>query len=451
MLKKLFKLCSSTKTKDTLPSHKTLHSQDYELDHSQLSSNAISIVKRLQEANFQAYLVGGCVRDIILQIKPKDFDVATNATPEQVRGLFRNARTIGRRFKLVHIFFGREIIEVATFRSHHNTSGSNDKEFSNSKGRILDDNVYGTLSDDAQRRDFSINSLYYDPIHKLLIDESNGLKDIKKKTIRLIGEPCQRYKEDPVRMLRAIRFAAKLDFNIEHKSLEPIHNLSPLLEGIPASRLFDETLKLLLSGQAVKTYDLLVQHNILNQLLPTVNFDDNKTKLLINNTLVNTDDRIHQGKHITPAFLFAALLWPNLIKTRNKLQNSGMTPIQATQVAARETINAQCRRTSIPKRFSIPMQEIWILQERLTRRRGKRADILLANPRFRAAYDFLLLRESTGEQTKNLGNWWTLYQEANDSERRNMVSSLSFSSPKAKRNHRSRHKKKITTTDNISS
>jgi poly(A) polymerase len=410
-----------------------LNNNQHPLRRADLSRYAVSVVDRLQQAGYQAYLVGGCVRDLLLNVNPKDFDVATSATPEQVRAEFRNARVIGRRFKLVHVHFGREIIEVATFRANHAICDDDDDHDSNQSshhesGRILRDNVYGTLEDDAQRRDFTINALYLDASCERILDYANGVHDIQNRLVRLIGDPQQRYKEDPVRMLRAVRFAAKLDFEIEAHSAAPIAQLAPLLREIPSARLFDEVLKLFLAGQAERTFELLVQYELLAPLFPAtaraLKRDSEYAGELIRLALASTDLRIKQGKTVTPAFLFAAMLWPALPARVIELQNGGMPPIPAMHEAAHQLIAEQCQRIAIPKRFSIPIREIWDMQERLPRRQGKRADLLLENPRFRAGYDFLLLREDAGEQTGGLGDWWTDYQEVNDSERRNMIRNL---------------------------
>ena len=409
-----------------------LTSRQHSLHRDDLSRHAVSVVERLQQAGYQAYVVGGCVRDLLLELEPKDYDVATSATPEQVRAEFRNARVIGRRFKLVHVHFGREIIEVATFRANHPEEDEDEASHlaaRNESGRILRDNVYGTLEDDAQRRDFTINALYYDPTTERILDHTHGVHDIRNRLIRLIGDPEQRYQEDPVRMLRAVRFAAKLDFEIEQHSAEPIVDLADLLDDVPAARLFDEIIKLFLSGKAERTFELLLEHDLFAPLFPASAeaLEDNPeyAGTLIRNALVNTDLRIAQGKPVTPAFLFAALLWPALPARVEENQARGLPPIPAMQEAAHDLIWEQCQRTAIPKRFSMPMREIWDMQERLPRRQGRRADQLLDNPRFRAGYDFLLLRESAGEQTGGLGDWWTDYQEANESERRNMIRGLS--------------------------
>jgi len=435
MLKKLFKSFRSPlrRAHQAHSSPEVLTNHQHCIHRGDISRYAVSVVERLQQAGYQAYLVGGCVRDLLLDIDPKDFDVATSATPEQVRAEFRNARVIGRRFKLVHVHFGREIIEVATFRANH-PEGDDEEDSShlasrNESGRILRDNVYGSLEDDAQRRDFTINALYYDPSNERILDYANGVHDIRNHLVRLIGDPTQRYQEDPVRMLRAIRFAAKLDFDIEKHSAAPIYTLAPMLREIPSARLFEEVLKLFLAGYAEFTYELLVDYGLFGELFPAsaaaLKANPDYTDEQIRNALINTALRRQQKKPVTPAFLFAALLWPALPARVLKLQERGMPPIPAMQEAAHELINEQCQRIAIPKRFTMPIREIWDMQERLPRRSGKRADTLLENPRFRAGYDFLLLRESAGEQTGGLGEWWTVYQDASDSERRAMIRDLS--------------------------
>ncbi|MBJ9978057.1 polynucleotide adenylyltransferase PcnB [Pseudomonas sp. S75] len=432
MLKKLFQSfrppLGGQHHRRTTP--EVINQNQHSLQRSQFSRHAVSIVERLQSAGYQAYLVGGCVRDLLLGITPKDFDVATSATPEQVRAEFRNARIIGRRFKLVHIHFGRDIIEVATFRAHHSEEDQGDSHRSshNASGRILRDNVYGTLEDDAQRRDFTINALYYDPVNERILDYANGLHDIRNRLLRLIGDPTHRYQEDPVRMLRAVRFAAKLDFGIEKHTVQPIRQLSKLLREIPPARLFEEVLKLFLSGQGAIAFEMLVDLELFEPLFPAsaqaLDERPTYTHTLISQALSNTDLRVEQGKPVTPAFLFAALLWPALPARSLFLQSQGVPPIPALNEAAHDLIAEQCQRIAIPKRFTLPIREIWDMQERLPRRSGKRADMLLDNPRFRAGYDFLLLRESAGEATDDLGQWWTDYQEANDSERRDMIREL---------------------------
>ena len=434
MLKKLIQSLRSPlrRSKHPRSTPEVLGHGQHGMRRAQISRNAINVVERLQKAGYQAYLVGGCVRDLMLGMEPKDFDVATSATPEQVRSEFRNSRVIGRRFKLVHVHFGREIIEVATFRANQ-PQGEDDEDSNlasrNESGRILRDNVYGSLEDDAQRRDLTINALYYDPSTERVLDYAHGAKDIRNQQIRLIGDPTQRYQEDPVRMLRAVRFAAKLGFDIEKHTADPIRPLAHLLNDIPSARMFDEVLKLFMSGYAERTFELLVEYDLLATLFPAsaaaLKHDPQYTGKLMRLALANTDKRIAEHRPVTPAFLFAAMLWPALPARVAQLQARGMPAIPAMQEAAHNLILEQCQRTAIPKRFSMPIREIWDMQERLPRRSGKRADLLLENPRFRAGYDFLLLREDAGEDLQDLGDWWTDYQDASDSERRQMISNLS--------------------------
>lgn len=396
----------------------------------QLDDCALKTCETLAQAGYKGYLVGGAVRDLLLGKTPKDFDVATDATPEEVRRLFRRSRIIGRRFQIVHVMCGRVTIEVTTFRANgQKEADEEDERPTDEHGRLLSDNVFGNMADDAARRDFTINALYYDPTSERILDHTHGVHDIRNRLIRLIGDPEQRYLEDPVRMLRAIRFAAKLDFEIEKHSAEPIPDLADLLCDVPSARLFDEILKLFLGGKALRTFELLVEYDLFAPLFPASAeaLEDNPeyAGTLIRNALANTDQRIAEGKPVTPAFLFAALLWPALPARVLEAQERGLPPIPAMQEAAHDLVWEQCQRTAIPKRFTLPMREIWDMQERLPRRQGRRADQLLDNPRFRAGYDFLLLRESAGEQTDGLGDWWTEYQDVSDSERRNMIRDLS--------------------------
>ncbi|WP_304639912.1 polynucleotide adenylyltransferase PcnB [Pseudomonas sp.] len=423
----------------------------HSLTRERMSRNAVNVVERLQQAGYQAFAVGGCVRDLLLDLEPKDFDVATSATPEQVRATFRNARLIGRRFKLVHVHFGREIIEVATFRASHADEGEDSppQDSENARqsesGRLLRDNVYGTLEQDAQRRDFTINSLYYDVRTGNIHDFAHGLHDIRNRQVRLIGDPVQRYLEDPVRMLRAVRFAAKLDFEIEQHSAAPLIEMADLLHDIPAARLFDEVLKLLLSGKGEETFELLCRYDLFAPLFPdtdeALEHNADYTLRLIRQALRNTDERIRQQRPVTPAFLFAALLWPALPERIRELEHRGVPSVPAQQQAAQELLAEQCRHTAIPKRFSIPLREIWDLQPRLERRSGRRADQMLEHPRFRAAYDFLLLREGAGEDTGGLGAWWTTYQDASENKRREMIRELA-DGPATSKRPRNRRKRK---------
>ncbi|WP_336367335.1 polynucleotide adenylyltransferase PcnB [Marinobacter sp. C2H3] len=415
----------------------------HNVSRSMISEPAKKVLHRLNKAGYEAYLVGGGVRDILLGTQPKDFDIATDATPEEVHDLFRNSRLIGRRFRIVHVVFGREVIEVTTFRgnaSDDDGDPSDDERRTNEHGLLLRDNVYGNQEEDAIRRDFTINALYYCIRDFTVIDYTGGVEDLNNRQIRLIGDPDTRYREDPVRMLRAVRFAAKLDFDIEPDTEAPIRELAPLLTHIPPARLFDEVLKLFSAGFGEKTYDLLRHYNLLAPLFPeTVRaLDNGEPDELIRQALRNTDARIAQGKSVTPYFLFAALLWPALQAEWRRRQDNG-DPVQpALHGAIEKVIGRQIQATAIPKRFSGPMKEIWELQMRLPRRQGKRAFATLSHPRFRAAYDFLLVRENSGEIEPGLGQWWTDFQAVDERRQEQMLTQLSSSEGPAKKRRRKR-------------
>lgn len=386
-----------------------------------ISENALKVMSRLRSQGFEAYLVGGAVRDLLLGGHPKDFDVATNATPEQVHDAFRNSRIIGRRFKIVHVRFGREIIEVTTFRGHHDDPDSDtpsDRPEKHSKhsasGMLLRDNVYGSLEEDAIRRDFTINALYYSSDDFCVFDYVDGLADLQNRQIRIIGDPEKRYREDPVRMLRAIRFAAKMGFTIESTTAEPIADLGYMLEAIPAARLFDEMLKLFMAGYALATFRLLCEYNLLEHLFPataTALEETENAGRLIEAAMRSTDSRIAEDKPVTPAFILAALLWPPTVQLKSQIEDGGDSSLGALDEAAQTIIAEQMHHIAIPKRFTQPMREIWEFQLRLQKRRGKNVNKLVAHRRFRAAYDFLLLREESGEDLDGLGKFWTELQE----------------------------------------
>ena len=383
-----------------------------------ISDNALKVMSRLRKDGFQAYLVGGAVRDLLLGGRPKDFDIATDATPEDVRELFRNSRIIGRRFRIVHVRFGREIIEVTTFRGHHDSESADTPDNNGSKqskkGLLLRDNVFGTLEEDAVRRDLTVNALYYDAGNFEVFDDVGGAADLENRLIRIIGDPEQRYTEDPVRMLRVLRFAAKLDFSIEEETARGIGLCAHLLMEIPAARLFDEFLKLFMGGHAEATLDQLLEHDLLRYLFPETcaEMDTDEYALpLIRAAMRSTDLRIGLDKPVTPAFILAALLWPVARAQADELEERGDAPLAAMHSAAQLTISEAAQHLSIPRRFSQPMREIWEYQLRLMNRRGRKAAELVEQRRFRAAYDFLLLREEAGENTGELGAWWTTFQE----------------------------------------
>ena len=393
--------------------------------------------------------MGGGVRDLLLENQPKDFDIATDATPEELRKLFRNARIIGRRFKIVHIRFGREIIEATTFRAPHDAENEiadhvprrQIKEMDSahsSDGMILRDNVYGNINEDALRRDFTINALYYTTNGFRVLDFSTGLDDLEAKQIRIIGDPETRYREDPVRMLRAVRFAAKLDFEIEKSTAEPIEPLAELLQSISPARLFDETLKLFSAGHATKTFQLLRNSSLGNYIiaptLESLSHADEAACRLVDLALENTDKRIAEGKSVTPYFLFAALLWPvfRLGLEREATRQPGQRPNYL--LIANDAIAEQLDYTAIPKRISYASREIWELQLKLERRNRRSVTGLLAHPRFRAAYDFLLLREDSGEDLGGCGQWWTDFQFGDTNQQDALLNTLP--NPKKRRKRR---------------
>lgn len=389
---------------------------DHPMSRKDVSKNALKVLYRLRESGYDAYLVGGCIRDIILGYSPKDFDVATNASPEEIKRAFRNCRLIGRRFRLAHIIFGREVIEVATFRSGHEAAGKGDAQ-TDAQGRILRDNVYGTIEEDVLRRDFTINSLYYNIEDFSVVDFVGGMKDLNDGVIRLLGDPETRYREDAVRALRAVRFAAKLDFTLDDKTAEPLARVGEWLEEIPAARLFEEVLKLFQSGHAVRSLEELQRYDLLRYLFRSLDtrlkaVDPLSVKLTAL-ALKNTDLRISQEKPITPAFLYAALLWPDVQRCAAKVAaEDDLPPVPAIHEAADGILAEQVKQTALPKRFSIPAREIWAMQPRLEQYKGKRALKLLEHSRFRAAYDLLVLRARAGEPLQKTADWWTDIQNA---------------------------------------
>jgi len=377
-------------------------------------------------------------------LKPKDFDIATNATPDEIKGLFRNCRLIGRRFRLAHIVFGREIIEVATFRGHHDNASEQEKNCNKTSkqsehGMLLRDNIYGTIDEDAERRDFTINALYYSTKDFKVFDFANGVKDIEDKVIRLIGDPETRYREDPVRMLRAIRFATKLDMQISPETSAPIKELSTLMANIPAARMFEEFLKLFIAGKAVANYEQLRSYNLFIYFFPAVEQELNNNNQLLARFIMlameNTDKRINNEQRVTPAFLFAAMLWYPLQKYIQQINiNNQLSPQDAFFAALSEVMPEQQRSIAIPKRFQGVMKDIWILQDKLARREGKRAFKTFEHPKFRAGYDFLLLRaeiENTPDLIE-LAQWWTDFQTVSNDARMQMIKGIK-SSPAGKR------------------
>lgn len=377
------------------------------ISRKQISNSALRVLYRLHEEGFAAFLVGGAVRDALAGITPKDFDIATDATPEQVRALFRNCRLIGRRFRLAHVIFGREIIEVATFRGQTD-DGTGDRQV-HQDGRVIRDNVYGTIEEDAVRRDFTANALYYNIADFSVHDFVGGFEDVLNKRMRLIGDPDERYREDPVRMLRAIRLSAKLQFNISPETAEPIPRLAGLLAQAAPARLFDESLKLFLSGHAVRSFEGLERFGLLQVLLPetakALKANSNGTlRAMLLRGLEQTDARVARGDSVSPAFLFALLLWPAWCRTKAQLEAGGMHAAEAQQRAADKVTLQQVQLVAVPRRFSLPMQEVWLLQSRFSQR--KRVGRLVAHPRFRAAYDFFKLRSDASAQHAEDAAFW---------------------------------------------
>jgi len=384
--------------------------EQHSISRKQISSAALRVLYRLNEAGYAAYLVGGAVRDLLIGGQPKDFDIATDATPEDVRRLFRNCRLIGRRFRLAHVVFGPEIIEVATFRgSGDGENGEGDRHVVD--GRIVRDNVWGTLEEDALRRDFTVNALYYSIADFSVRDYVGGFEDVQRRVLRLIGDPVQRYREDPVRMLRAVRLSAKLDFAIAPEARAPFADLGELLSQAPPARLFDETLKMFLAGSGLKSFHALEQSGLLGAVFPltarALAFRGDSFRSLVEAGFAGTDARVADGKSVTPAFLFAVLLWGAVRAQAEREIARGVEPNLAWQRVSHQVISEQAKHVAIPRRFGQVMQEIWVLQPRFADRQKKRVFRLLTHPRFRGAYDFLLLRAAEGEELAELGRWWT--------------------------------------------
>jgi poly(A) polymerase len=391
---------------------------EHRINRELVARPALRVCETLQKAGHRAYIVGGAVRDLLLDIPPKDFDVATDATPEQVKSHFRRAIIIGRRFKLVHVMFGQDTIEVSTFRAL-----ANDERKTDEHGRVLADNVFGEQHEDAARRDFTINALYYDPTTGEVLDYHDGYRDVRQRRLRMIGDPADRYREDPVRMLRAVRFAAKLGFAIDDATREPIHRMSTLIENVPAARLFDEMLKLLTSGHAVACITRLRAEGLHHGLLPLLDviLEQPAGERFVMLALSRTDERARAGKSISPGFLFATLLWHDVLVKWNARVARGEHRIPALDKAIDETVDAQTEKLAIQRRFVADMREIWGLQPRFERRNGRAPFRLLEHLRFRAGYDFLMLRAAADEIPAELGDWWTRFIHAGPEEREHLV------------------------------
>ena len=389
-------------------------------DH--ISNGSRRTVETLQQQGYKAYVVGGAVRDLLAGITPKDYDVATNATPEQVRQCFRRSRIIGRRFQIVHVMMGSETIEVTTFRGHHGDHAGN-KAQTDDQGRVLRDNVFGSQMEDAARRDFTVNALYFDPVSETITDYHHGVADLQQKTLRMIGDPKTRYREDPVRMLRAVRLATKLDLAIAPETSRPIREMASLMENIPPSRLFDEMVKLLTSGHAVKCVQQLRSEGLHHGLLPLLDtiLEQPLGERFVMLALDNTDRRVREGKPISPGFLFATLLWHQVLAQWETIKYSGERSIPALFLAMDNVLDVQAEKLAITRRIAGDIKDIWALQPRFDQRSGKRPYAVLEQPRFKAGYDFLLLRAESGEVDIELGQWWTDFMNRDGDARAAML------------------------------
>ena len=395
---------------------RTVPKEQHGIGREAISQGSRKVCEVLHSHSHEAYVVGGAVRDLLLGLRPKDFDVATDAYPEDVHKIFRRSRLIGRRFKLVHVMFGEETVEVSTFRSR--TATETDEH-----GRVLRDNIYGTREDDAIRRDFTINALYYDPASETILDYHNGLRDLQRKSVRIVGDARARYREDPLRMLRAVRFAAKAGFSIDERTRKPIRELAHLLENVPPSRVYEEMQKLLLSGHAATGLRQLRSEGLHHGLLPLLDviFEQPMGERFVRLALEQTDARVRSGKSVSPAFLFAALLWHEVLAAWKKAEQRGLRPIPALFEAMDTVLEIQTEKLAIPRRFTAVMKEIWALQPRFEQRSGRRPFALLAHERFRAGFDFLVLRSASGEAPEELSQWWEKFQQSGEAERQAML------------------------------
>ena len=396
----------------------TLPASSHGIRRELVSSGARWVCETLQEARFKAYIVGGAVRDLIAGVAPKDFDVATDATPEQVRALFRRARIIGRRFQIVHVMQGAEIIEVSTFRAIHDETTLKDEH-----GRVLRDNVWGSIEEDAARRDFTVNALYYDPTTETVLDYHHGVQDLQRRTLRMIGDARARYREDPVRMLRAVRLAAKLDLRLDPAVQTPIQEMAALIENVPAARLFDEMLKLLSSGHAVECLRRLREEGLHHGLLPLLDviLEQPLGEKFVMLALTDTDQRVRAGKPVSPGFLFATLLWHEVLANWEQRKTAGELPLPALHAAMDEVLDVQGEKLAITRRIVADIKEIWLLQPRFEKQSGRAPLRLLEQPRYRAAFDFLRLRAESGEVPSELYDWWHEFQDAGDERREAML------------------------------
>ena len=407
-----------SKTPRTRKEPKRYGVTEHQINRDLVARSAVRVCETLHKAGFDAYVVGGAVRDLLLGVAPKDFDIATNATPEQVKSHFRRAIIIGRRFRLVHVMFGAETIEVSTYRALQAADVATDAH-----GRVLTDNVFGTQHEDAVRRDFTINAMYYDPQSETVLDYHDGLKDIRRKRLRMIGDPEARYREDPVRLLRAVRISAKLGFEIDEATRAPIARLAELIENVPPARVFDEMLKLLMSGHSVACILRLRAEGLHHGLLPMLDviLEQPEGERFVMLALSRTDERVRAGKHIAPGFLFATLLWHEALKRWKERQAAGEHRIPALDAAIDDVLEVQTEKLAIQRRFTSDMREIWMLQPRFERRLGGSPYKLLEHLRLRAGYDFLMLRCAAQEAPAELGEWWTSFMHASHEERELLI------------------------------
>jgi poly(A) polymerase len=407
--------------------------QVHRIDPAQVSKAAVRTCEVLQQAGYQAYIVGGAVRDLIAGVIPKDFDVATNASPNDVRALFRRARLIGRRFQIVHVMQGAQTIEVSTFRAAHDEHTQKDEH-----GRVLHDNVWGSIEDDAARRDFTINALYYDPVSHRVLDYHRGVEHLKQKRLCVIGSPRTRYREDPVRMLRAVRLSAKLGLSLDESARAPIRELAPLIAHVPAARLFDEMLKLLLSGHALASIDRLREEGLHDGLLPflDVTLEQPLGQRFIREALADTDQRVQAQRHASASFLFATLLWPQVLSRWQTRKCAQEHPVPALLAAMDDVLSVQAEKLAITRRIASDIKEIWLLQPRFEKRAGRAPLRLIEQPRYRAAWDFLVLRGRSGEIPEELPQWWTRFMAADAALRDEMLRAQPSATPSRRRRAR---------------
>jgi poly(A) polymerase len=424
--------------KDARPTVYTKEKHAIQREH--ISRCARRTCEDLQKAGYAAFVVGGAVRDLLLGRRPKDFDIATSATPEEVRSTFRRSRIIGRRFQIVHVMCGAETVEVSTFRAHFTREAN--EENTDEHGRMLSDNVFGTQAEDAMRRDFTVNALFYDPVKEEVWDYVHGLKDLKSKKLVMIGDPATRYREDPVRMLRAARLAAKLGLEIDAKTKEPIRGMRDLLENVPQARLFEEILKLLLSGNAVECVRVLRELELHHGLLPLLDtaLEDPEAGPFAMAALRATDERLAADKPVSPAFLLAALLWGQVEKNLKKFESKGQPTIPALHEAMHEALDVQRDSLAIPRRFDATMKELWLMQPRFLQRGGQRPYRMLEHPRFRAAYDFFALRAASANAPQEVARWWERFQEVSPDEREEMLVTDEAGPKKKRRRRRGKRK-----------